>query len=234
MRKRKPQASHEIAHPKKRAALEAYGKLGSITAACEAAGVHRRTHYDWLEADEAYAEAFTQARGVAADSLEAEAISRARDGWREPVYQGGKMVGTILKKSDTLLIFLLKGLRPEKFRDRHEVSGPEGQPVVYQVISKVPQSPFRAALGSTPSAVTANATPQRNGGHARDVVQVITGVPDSYWDLHGAASGESQLVSRPLAAERNVTPVNRLRSPMEYPVPHRGSSAGIGSRSESR
>jgi hypothetical protein len=33
-------------------------------------------------------------------------------------------VGFIQEYSDTLLIFLLKGLRPEKYRERFEHSGP--------------------------------------------------------------------------------------------------------------
>ncbi len=40
-----------------------------------------------------------------------------------PVFQGGKHVGDIREYSDTLLQFLLKGERPEKFRERYEVSG---------------------------------------------------------------------------------------------------------------
>jgi hypothetical protein len=64
-----------------------------------------------------------------ADQLEQEARRRAHDGVRKPVYQGGKRVGYIQEYSDTLLIFLLKGLRPEKYRERFEHSGAGGGPL---------------------------------------------------------------------------------------------------------
>ncbi len=65
---------------------------------------------------------------MGADLLEDEAVRRAKDGVEEPVYQGGKLVGHVQKYSDTLLIFLLKGAKPEKFRERsqHEFSGEDG------------------------------------------------------------------------------------------------------------
>jgi len=41
----------------------------------------------------------------------------------KPVYHGGKRVGFIREYSDVLLIFLLKGLRPAKYRERVEHAG---------------------------------------------------------------------------------------------------------------
>jgi hypothetical protein len=48
--------------------------------------------------------------------LEDEAVRRAYEGVERPVFQGGKQVGVVREYSDTLLIFLLKALRPEKYR----------------------------------------------------------------------------------------------------------------------
>jgi len=45
---------------KKGAFLAAYGKLGNVALAAEIAKVDRRTHYDWLKNDPAYAEAFRE------------------------------------------------------------------------------------------------------------------------------------------------------------------------------
>jgi hypothetical protein len=39
------------------------------------------------------------------------------DGWDEPVYYRGAVVGQVRKYDSTLLIFLLKARRPERFRD---------------------------------------------------------------------------------------------------------------------
>lgn len=131
------------AHLKKRALLAAFAEGGTILHACRAVGVGRRTHYGWMASDPAYAEAFADAREQAADALEAEARRRAVEGVEEPVYQGGKQVGTIRRYSDTLLIFLLKGARPEKYRDRvtAEHTGPGGGPlrVTHEVDTLTPE-----------------------------------------------------------------------------------------------
>jgi hypothetical protein len=71
---------------------------------------------------------------VALDLLEKECVRRALVGWKEPVYQGGKELGTIRKFSDNLLIFLLKGKRPEVFRERHELTGVNGAPLPPAVV----------------------------------------------------------------------------------------------------
>jgi hypothetical protein len=39
-------------------------------------------------------------------------------GTLKPVYQGGKKVGAVREYSDTLLMFLLNGGRPEKYKHR--------------------------------------------------------------------------------------------------------------------
>lgn len=115
-------ATSTIRQPKKqRAFLAAYAELGTVLHAAEAAGINRCTHNAWL-ADPVYAEAFEEAKEAAAERLEREAIRRAVEGVEKPVYQGGQMVGTIREYSDTLLIFTLKGLRPEKYRERFQVS----------------------------------------------------------------------------------------------------------------
>jgi hypothetical protein len=102
----------------KRAFLAAYAVSGNVSLSAMAAKIDRRTHYKWLDADAAYTESFYEAGEAAADALESEARRRAVDGVERPVYQGGVMVGTVTEYSDNLLTFLLKGVRPEKYRER--------------------------------------------------------------------------------------------------------------------
>jgi hypothetical protein len=110
-------------HPKKRAFLAAYGETGNVRLACHAAQIGRSSHYRWLD-DSDYAEQFEQAKTDAVDVLEAEARRRAVEGWEEPVgWYKGQAGGTVRRYSDTLLIFLLKGAAPRKYRERMEVSG---------------------------------------------------------------------------------------------------------------
>lgn len=122
----------EIHHPKKRAFLTALVETGgNITRATELAEIDRSTPYSqpWLE-DEEFQEALSRAKLMAADHLEAEAVRRAYEGVKEPVgfYQGAPSA-YVQKYSDTLLIFLLKGLKPEKYVDRIEHSGEGGGPI---------------------------------------------------------------------------------------------------------
>lgn len=73
---------------------------GNVRAACEAAGVDRKTAYAHRKRYAEFAHAWTDAMEDALDVLEAAAIQRART------------------TSDTLLIFLLKAHRPEIYRER--------------------------------------------------------------------------------------------------------------------
>ncbi len=54
--------------------------------------------------------------------LEQEADRRAIEGFEKPVYQGGELVGTEQRYSDTLLIVRLKALAPERYKERGEVT----------------------------------------------------------------------------------------------------------------
>lgn len=121
-----------IVHPKKRAFLSSYAVAGNITLACEAAGIGRQTYYDWTEHDEAFTAAVHLAREEAADRLEDAARRRAVEGVvkETPIYHDGRLIDTVVetKYSDTLLIFLLKGVRPDKYRERLDVQHSEGPP----------------------------------------------------------------------------------------------------------
>lgn len=110
--------NNEIQHPKKRAFLAAFSECGNITQAAELADIDRTSHYRWVKEDPVYAAAFADAEEAAADRLEQEARRRAVEGVEEPVFHKGKVVGTVRKYSDTLLIFLLNGAKPEKYKQR--------------------------------------------------------------------------------------------------------------------
>jgi hypothetical protein len=90
----------KISHLKKRAFLAAFSRCGSLSKSAKRAKVDRRTHYNWLKDDPWYVHAFRQAAIEAGDSLEDRLTEMAFDG------------------NVTAAIFLLKGLKPEKFRER--------------------------------------------------------------------------------------------------------------------
>ena len=97
---------------------------GDLARACKLAEVGRSSHYRWLKEDTAYRAAMERARIMAGDILEAEAHRRAVEGVEEPVgWYKGQAGGTVRRYSDNLLIFLLKGVLPERYKDRMELHG---------------------------------------------------------------------------------------------------------------
>ena len=84
--------------------LAALRDSGNVRVACAAAQIGKSTAYDRRKADAGFAAEWADSIDDAADLLEAEARRRA-----------------VVGGSDTLLIFLLKGARPEKYRDNHRV-----------------------------------------------------------------------------------------------------------------
>lgn len=111
----------QSAHYKK-AFLEEFAKHGNVRKSAESVGLTRRMVYFWKEKDPQFLADFAVAEIEATESLEAEAHRRGVEGWDEPVYQQGARIGDIRRFSDTLLIFLLKGRAPQKYRDRYDVT----------------------------------------------------------------------------------------------------------------
>ena len=115
----------EIQHPKKRAFLTAYAETGKKGLAAELAGIDRSAIYQpgWRD-DPVFQEALARAEEMAADILEDEAFRRAVEGVEKPTgWYRGKPGGYVREYSDVLLIFQLKALRPEKYRERVEFKG---------------------------------------------------------------------------------------------------------------
>ena len=96
--------------------LSSLEATGNISEAAKAAGIGRQTVYDYKEADDEFARRLEVALAGAADNLEAEAIRRSVEGDEEPVYLQGKVVGHRTKKSDTLLMFMIRTLRERSER----------------------------------------------------------------------------------------------------------------------
>lgn len=99
--------------------LEALKKCGVILYAAKAAGIHRKTAFYERRHNPEFKVEMAAAMDDAADVLEMECWRRAVHGVEKPVTVAGKAV-TVREYSDTLLIFLCKAVRPEKFRERFE------------------------------------------------------------------------------------------------------------------
>lgn len=89
-----------------KAFLAALENTGSVTAAADAAKIHRRATYTQKQKDPEFSRQWDEALDQAADALEDQARKRAFDG------------------SDVLLMFLLKGIRPQKWRESRATIAP--------------------------------------------------------------------------------------------------------------
>lgn len=114
-----------MARPKKTrnydAFLKALASGLSVTGAAAASRVDIRTLYRDREGDAALKASWDAAVEQGTDALEDEALRRASQGVDKPIFYKGELVTTVREYSDTLAIFLLKGRRPEKFKDRAQV-----------------------------------------------------------------------------------------------------------------
>lgn len=95
--------------------LKVFPLCGTIARTAKCVGVNRKTHYHRRNRSPEYAAEFDAVRTKFVEELEAEAIRRARDGWLEPVFHKGGVVGHVRKYSSTLMIFMLKALKPAKY-----------------------------------------------------------------------------------------------------------------------
>lgn len=101
--------------------LRAFEEHGTVAAACEAAKISRSTVYLERQRNEDFALAWHDIEEATTERMEREAFRRGVEGVEEPVFQRGEQVGAIRKFSDTLLIFMLKSRRPEKYRENLKV-----------------------------------------------------------------------------------------------------------------
>ena len=93
-------------------------QCGNVSAACKAAGIDRKTSYNHKASDANFAQQWEDCLQEVADYLEEEADRRAMAG------------------SDLLLIFRLKGLRPERYRERVVLPPAELDKLIEQALAE--------------------------------------------------------------------------------------------------
>lgn len=121
MAKRKAtKAQNPTAYPRTRwdVFIDLLREWGVISKAAEGAKVNRRTAYERRAGNAEFARQWDDALQDFADSLEAEAIRRARDGIIKGVYHQGVLMNSEVQYSDTLMAQLLKAKRPDEYGDK--------------------------------------------------------------------------------------------------------------------
>jgi|SRR5579872_555332 len=125
------------AHANADAFLAAYRLTGSITEAAAAAQIDRRLHYRWLKISAAYKTRFDQAKREAGEMLKDIAVRRCREGTLKPVYYQGVQVGWETVYDSGLMQFLLRGMLPEEFGRKVELTGKDGGPVELSIAETI-------------------------------------------------------------------------------------------------
>lgn len=98
--------------------LGAVAGCGNITQACDELRINRGSIYQMRQENEEFRVALNEALTTGYDAWEDAAAKRAFVGYEKPVFQQGIQVGEIVEYSDTLAALLLKGSKPEKYKER--------------------------------------------------------------------------------------------------------------------
>lgn len=131
--------------------LFAYQGLGSLTAAAKQVGIGRRQHHRWMNTCPDYVREFGVSREIALAHLEEEALRRAVRGVQSLKFYKGEIIkiqattsdGRPMyyeqtrqpvmipyvehKYSDSLLMFMMKSMDPDRFRDNNGITIVNGQ-----------------------------------------------------------------------------------------------------------
>lgn len=106
---------------------------GNVTAAVNELGLSRSGFYRRKEESKRFANLVDEAIDRGIDTLEDEARRRAFEGVSTPIVSGGKIVTHVQKYSDFLMGLMLKAHR-KKYKERHEITGADGQPFNQPII----------------------------------------------------------------------------------------------------
>ena len=98
--------------------LREFARIGSVSAACRAAGLARRTVYRWRETDADFRTRWDAARNRAGERIRDAAMERALGGEERPVWRDGRIVGHELVPDNRLLWKLVQALHPESYGPR--------------------------------------------------------------------------------------------------------------------
>lgn len=102
--------------------ISSLARSGNVTIAAKSAGISRRNAYNERETDPDFEARWKDSLAQAADLLEEEARRRAVTGTLKPIFYKGDKCATVREYSDTLLVLLLKAAKPEKYRDRSDIT----------------------------------------------------------------------------------------------------------------
>lgn len=114
-----------------------FASAGNVSEACAASGIGRTAAYDWKREDLEFSALWDDVFEKTTDALEQEVYRRAHEGTEKPVFYQGEQCGVVREYSDVLAMFTLKARRPDRYRDRHEISNPDGTALLQPVAEAI-------------------------------------------------------------------------------------------------
>ena len=130
---------------KQAAFLSAYAACGVQRHAAELAKIAYSSLFYWQRDCKGFKDAMAEAYELAVQRAEEEAWHRALEGDTEELFNAkGEKIGERLKKSDVLLIFMLKGAKPAKYRDNITVNVENQIAVIAQQTGASPEEVKKA------------------------------------------------------------------------------------------
>jgi hypothetical protein len=151
----------DLKNRRQRALLAGFIVGKGLKRAAELAGLSRWCHYQWMRDDALYRERFKLARRILIDDAEGEAYRRAVHGVDVPIVHRGEVTGAAKSRSDQLLMFVLKAMRPEIYRDGAEPEPDFDAPRLTITVEKP-----EAASGEPRAVSGAEESPPRGRGDA--------------------------------------------------------------------
>jgi hypothetical protein len=110
----------KVTAEKKARFLAALAQGCTISTAARTLNIDPRSFYRHKVDEPDFAEDWEAAYKEGTERLEEEAKRRAAEGWDEPVYYQGDIVGYVRKYDSTLLMFTLKARDRDRYSDKSE------------------------------------------------------------------------------------------------------------------
>jgi hypothetical protein len=131
MSKEESKVKSQNATLKKNAMLKALeSTLGVVTSACEVVGIDRRTHYRWMNDDEAYRVQVESLTDLAVDFAESQLFELIKGAHREVSTPDGEVIRIQDAPNTSATIFYLKTRGKKRgYVERSEIAGVNDAPI---------------------------------------------------------------------------------------------------------